>query len=131
MSLILPAAIPFPDSEGVLPEEDKVYAYNIYPGTVPHFKLFFNGATSKVDGSGNAIAYVVPYQYAVVNSYNSGSLTNFKAGTIYRVTLDNLVPANLATKEDGTNGDVEFGIDVTVVKATWDVEDVEGSWSQN
>lgn len=128
------AAISFPGNIDVLPEEDKVYAYNIYPGTVPHFKLFFNDATSKVDGSGNEIAYVVPYQYAVVNSYNEGTLTNFEAGVIYRVaslTAPLVLKAdNLATGEDGNNGEVQFGIDVTVEQASWNVQDVNGSWSQ-
>lgn len=130
--------ISFPNQTSVLPESDKVYAYNIYPGTVPHFKLFFNGATSREENE-QAVAYVVPYQYAVVNSYKSNSVSltaeDFKAGVIYRVaSLANplvLEADNLATGEDGNNGEVQFGIEVTVVQASWDVQDVDGSWSQN
>ena len=110
---------------GYLPETDQVYAYNIYPGDVPHIKLFFNGATSG--------EYVLPYQYAVVKSYKQGEtpITEFEAGKIYRVTALNLAPNNLATKEDGTDVGIEYGIEVQVTEAKWDVVDVNGSWSQN
>ena len=110
-------------NEGDLPNSTMVYAYNIYPHTVPHFKLWFNNATSSTD-------YVLPYQYAVVNSYNSGTLTGFVAGTIYRVKDLKLTDQNLATKEDGTMDGVKYGIDVTVTSAKWDIADVTGSWSQ-
>ncbi len=109
---------------GYLPETDQVYAYNIYPGDVPHIKLFFNGATSD--------DYVLPYQYAVVKSYKQGEtpITQFEAGKIYRVTALTLVPNNLATKEDGTDVGIEYGIEVQVTEAKWDVVDVNGSWSK-
>lgn len=113
------------NATGVLPEADKVYAYNIYPNTtIPYFKLWFNGAESSSD-------YVVPYQYAVVNSYNSGTLTELGAGVIYKVNQLTLTENNLATAEDGTNGDIKFGIDVTVTEAQWSVDLIDGSWSQN
>ena len=117
-------AIAVEGQSGSLPDDDIVYAYNIYEYDAPHFKLWFNGATSNTD-------YVVPYQYAVVNSYNSGDLTTFKAGTIYRVTLNDLTQENLATKEDGTLDGIKYGIDVIEKQAKRDVANVNGSWSQN
>lgn len=113
-------------NSGTLPDGSKVYAYNVYPGTLPQIKLFFNGAESTSE-------YVFPYLYAVVKSYKNSSdeqITEFEAGKIYRVTTLNLTEANLANKEDGTDGNVEYGIEVTVQEAKWDVVDVDGSWSK-
>ncbi|MBR4046851.1 MAG: hypothetical protein IKK07_00125 [Bacteroides sp.] len=113
-------------NSGTLPESPKVYAYNVYPGTLPQIKLFFNGAESTSE-------YVFPYLYAVVKSYKNSSataITEFEAGKIYRVTALNLTEDNLANKEDGTDGDVEYGIEVTVQEAKWDVVDTTGSWTK-
>lgn len=115
-------AIAVEGQSGSLPGDDIVYAYNIYSYDVPHFKLWFNGATSDTD-------YVVPYQYAVVNSYNSGALGLFTPGTIYRVTLSALNQDHLVTNEDGTLDGINYGIDVIVKQAKWDVADVTGEWS--
>ncbi len=117
--------IPFIAKDAVLPAASQVYAYNIFPGSVPHIKLWFNQAAAKNSGD-----YVVPYQYAVVNSYNSGALTEFQAGKIYRITGLTLTDNNLSTNESGVDADVVYGIDVTVEEAKWDVVDVTGSWTK-
>lgn len=110
-------------TSATLPKTGAKYAYNIYPGTTPHIKLWFNGATSD--------KYVLPYQYAVVNSYkDGGNDVTFEAGYIYRVTSLTLTEDNLATREDGSDVGVEYAIQVEVTRATWNVLDVTGSWSK-
>lgn len=109
--------------EGTLPKVGAKYAYNIYPGATPYIKLWFNNAASS--------SYVLPYQYAVVNSYKDGGAdVTFEPGYIYRVTNLVLTESNLATKEDGTDVGVEYAIQVNVTRAQWNVLDVTGSWTK-
>lgn len=120
-------AIDFTTNTAIAPETNKVYAYNVYPGSVPHIKFLFNNAAA-IDAND----YVVPYQYAVVKTYkkDSSPLTEFEAGKIYRVTALDLSDANLTTGESGTDAGIEYGIEVTVVEAIWDVVDITGDWSK-
>lgn len=108
----------FTAANAVAPGDSKVYAYNIFPGSVmPKIKVWFKDVKK---GSEN----VLPYQYAVVASY--GGLTQFEEGKIYKITAASLTDNNIKSQESGV--DADYAIEVTVEEASWTIVEATAEW---
>lgn len=115
----------FLPTQGVAPvwptTTGQVYAYNFYPDTqMPILKIYFENATA-----GDGTNPVSAPRYAVIKSYNGNENYQFEAGKIYRITDVTLRDANIIHSEEGN---VTYGVDVTVKEAVWDVVDITGEW---
>lgn len=101
-------------------EEGMVYAYNFYPGNMPILKIYFENAEG-VD----ADEILSEPRYAVIQSYNGDSNFDFKAGTVYRIKDVSLKDKNIIGDEEGN---ILYGVDVTVTEAKWTALDITSEW---
>ena len=102
----------------------QAYAFNFYPNgdlQMPLVKIYFTNAT----GNGEEVS--TP-RYAVIKSYNNETDFNFEAGKIYRITDVTLKDNNIIGDEEGNT---QWGVDVTVVEAAWDVVDLSAQWIED
>lgn len=113
-----------PGEDGTIPvwpaDEGQVYAYNFYTGTMPILKIYFANATAADEDNP-----VSEPRYAVIKSYNGQENFNFQAGHIYRIKDVTLKDKNIIGDEEGNP---LYGVDVTVVEATWTIADISGEW---
>ena len=84
---------------------------------MPLVKIYFANAT----GNGEEVS--TP-RYAMIKTYNGESTFNFEAGKIYRITKVELSDKNIIGDEEGNT---QWGVDVTVVEAAWDVVDLNNA----
>lgn len=108
----------FTSAEAVAPGNSEVYAYNIFPAAssdMPIFKVWFNNATDD--------PAVLPYQYAIIDTY---SVSAFEAGNIYTIEAYGLADTNIIPSESGD--DAQFGVNVIVTQASWNVVPVTATW---
>lgn len=114
------AGFSFTGANVIAPSATEVYAYNIFPAdglaNLPKLKVWFKNATD--DPS------VLPYQYAIINSY---SVTKFEAGKIYRINASALTDENIISSENGDAA--QYGVNVTVTEASWTVETITAEWA--
>lgn len=97
------------------------YTYNFFVnGTNPIFKLYF----SEAEGEG-----VIEPRYAMITSYTdeAGDPVTFEAGHIYRIKDATLYDKNILGDEEGNT---LWGVEVTVVEATWEIVDIEADWAE-
>ena len=97
------------------------YTYNFFVnGTNPIFKLYF----SEAEGEG-----VIEPRYAMITSYKdeAGDPVTFEAGHIYRIKDATLYDKNILGDEEGNT---LWGVEVTVVEATWEIVDIEADWAE-
>ena len=100
------------------------FTYNFYAnGTNPIFKIYFKTATG---------TNVISPRYAMIKKYkkwNAGTEqyddVTFENGKIYRITSAELKDENIIGDE---GGNTLYGVEVTVVEATWTLVDIEAEW---
>ena len=102
----------------------QAYAYNFYPSEdqMPIVKIYFANAIAS--DTQNPVSKP---RYAVIKSYNGNSNFKFEAGNIYRITNVELDDKNIIGDEEGN---ILYGVDVTVTEAQWSVVDLTGQWEE-
>lgn len=68
-------------------------------------------------------------RYAIVKSFNGSENFEFKAGTIYRITDIQITDKNIGPNEEHQDEDV-YAVDVTVVEAAWDIQNLTAAWQE-
>lgn len=105
-------------------EENKVFAYNFYVGAEsPIFKIYFDSSESN-----DATKPLPAPRYAMITNYKTtgGAPVTFENGKVYRITKAELVDGNILGDE---GGNTLYGVEVTVVEATWTVVDITADWA--
>lgn len=112
------------------------YTYNFYAnGTNPIFKLYFAKATGNAQNPVNEPRYAMITNYYTWNDTNEDGIidedektkTVFENGKIYRILDAELADENIIGDE---GGNTLFGVDVTVVEATWSIVDIHADWAE-
>ena len=104
----------------------QAYVYHFFPNNaneMPLLKLCFEKVV-RVDGT-----VIESPRYAIVKSFNGKENFEFKAGVIYRITDVQIADKNIGPKEEHQDEDV-YAVDVTVVEAAWDIENLEAAWQE-
>lgn len=106
----------------------EVVGFNIYgtpAANVPHFKFIFTNA-SAAQGQ-EAVPSVM---YAKIISYvdGEGNPISLNNGEIYQIIDLAIEDSNIGMMEDNES-DLEFGLTATVVKASWEIKEVKGTWA--
>ena len=124
--------------------EGQVFAYNFYAPTTaqaaqfttqaqknainPQFKVYFKSATGK---GNNEIA--AP-RYAMITKYRAKGSANpddegivLEAGKIYRIVDAVLDDENIIGDE---GGNTQFGVNVVVEEAVWEVVEIKADWAE-
>lgn len=102
------------------------FTYNFYAnGKNPTFKLYFGTA----EGTN-----VISPRYAMITKYKKWNAetskyeeVTFENGKIYRILSANLTDANIIGDE---GGNTLYGVEVTVVEATWSLMNIEADWAE-
>lgn len=102
------------------------FTYNFYAnGQNPTFKLYFGTA----EGTN-----VISPRYAMITKYKKWNAetsqfddVTFENGKIYRITSAELKDANIIGDE---GGNTLYGVEVTVVEATWTLMDITADWAE-
>lgn len=107
-----------------IPATNTYFAYNVYPGAAPYFKLCLY-----TEGSNKPTThYAYIDKYVVKDSNPEQEISSFVAENIYRITGLELSQNNFQVDEDGV--DLAYALTATVTKAQWTVVDTTGSWAQ-
>lgn len=104
----------------------KAYVYHFFPNNaneMPLLKLCFKNA-DRADGT-----VINEPRYAIVKTFNGRTDFEFKAGVIYRITDVQIADKNIGPNEEHQDEDV-YAVDVTVVEAAWDIENLEAEWQE-
>lgn len=107
-------------------EPAQAYAYHFFPNNqneMPLLKLCFKNA-DRADGT-----VINEPRYAIVKSFNGSENFEFKAGTIYRITDIQIADKNIGPNEEHQDEDV-YAVDVTVVEAAWDIQNLTAAWQE-
>ena len=101
------------------------YTYNFYAnGVNPIFKLYF----AEAEGTD-----VIEPRYAMITRYYTQNEegekveTVFENGKIYRILKAELTDENIIGDE---GGNTLYGVEVTVVEATWTIVDIQADWAE-
>ena len=104
----------------------KAYVYHFFPNNaneMPLLKLCFKNADRTDD------TVINEPRYAIVKTFNGQTDFEFKAGVIYRITDVQIADKNIGPNEEHQDEDV-YAVDVTVVEAAWDIENLEAKWQE-
>ena len=104
----------------------KAYVYHFFPNNangMPLLKLCFKNADRTDD------TVINEPRYAIVKTFNGQTDFEFKAGVIYRITDVKIADKNIGPNEEHQDEDV-YAVDVTVVEAAWDIENLEAEWQE-
>lgn len=105
-----------------LPATDTYFAYNVYAGAAPYFKLcLYTEGSNKPT---THYAYIDKY----IDSSTSQEISSFTAENIYRITALELTQDNFQVDEDGV--DLAYALTATVTKAQWTVVPTTGEWAE-
>lgn len=114
--------------DGVWPTEGNAFGYNFFgvSNDLPKFKIYFSASVSS-----DADHPLPAPRYAMITKYwqdnaKSVPLTEFKPGTIYRITSATLTDENIIGDE---GGNTLYGVEVTVKEATWAVQTIYADWA--
>ena len=105
----------------------QAYVYHFFPNSaneMPLLKLCFEKA-ERIDG-----VQTQKPRYAIVESFNGQTNFEFKAGVIYRITDVQISDKNIGPDEEYQDEDV-YAVDVKVVEAAWDIENLTAVWHEN
>lgn len=108
---------------GTWPANGQAFAYNFYAsGTNPIFKLYFDTS----EASSAEKPRPAP-RYAMVSKYvdGDGGEVTFENGKIYRITNVELADKNIIGDEEGN---ILYGVTVTVTEAQWSIVDISADW---
>ena len=121
----------FLQTDGVWPTTGNAFGYNFFGASgadnLPKFKIYFSVSTAVDD------THPLPApRYAMITKYwkdeaKTQPLTEFKPGTIYRITSATLTDENIIGDE---GGNTLYGVEVTVTEATWNVETIYADWAE-
>lgn len=109
---------------GTWPADGKAFTYNFYAGTDnPIFKIYFDESESA-----NLSNPLPAPRYAMITKYkNSDGDVTFENGKIYRIIRAELADENIIGDE---GGNTLYGVEVTVVEATWTPVDITADWAK-
>ena len=94
-------------------------------GSAPHFKFIFNNAEAKAGQTAvPSVMYAKIINYKVAGSDSYIALNN---GEIYKIIGLDVADSNINMMED--DGQLEFGLTATVVKARWTIREITGTWA--
>lgn len=118
-------------TDGVWPTTGNAFGYNFFGASdednLPKFKIYFSESVAADE------THPLPApRYAMITKYwkdnaKSEPLTEFKPGTIYRITSATLTDENIIGDE---GGNTLYGVEVTVEEAQWDVQTIYADWAQ-
>lgn len=118
-------------TDGVWPTTGNAFGYNFFGASgednLPKFKIYFSESVAADD------THPLPApRYAMITKYwknvdKTEELTEFKPGTIYRITSATLTDDNIIGDE---GGNTLYGVEVTVEEAQWAVQTIYADWAQ-
>lgn len=122
----------FMDTDKTWPGNNKVYAFNFYPGSNaaenPVLKIYFANAEGvDTDHVKSSPRYAMITKYVAQNGGSGSEGIVLEAGKVYRITNAYLDDKNIIGDE---GGNTYYGVTVVVTEATWSVETITGIWAE-
>lgn len=129
----------FLTTEAQWPTDGKAFGYNFFGAkneinegnvvkdNLPKFKIYFSESVAE-----NPDHPLPAPRYAMITKYwkndaKTEEVTEFKPGTIYRITSATLTDDNIIGDE---GGNTLYGVEVTVEEAEWAVQTIYADWAE-
>lgn len=118
-------------TDGEWPTNGNAFGYNFFGASgadnLPKFKIYFSESVAA-----DATHPLPAPRYAMITKYwkndaKTEEVTEFKPGTIYRITSATLTDDNIIGDE---GGNTLYGVEVTVEEAQWAVQTIYADWAE-